>query len=107
VYHAVQEPFTEEELRVTLLAALLLPLRLAAVGPATKPTPVPSHVILNAMKWRKRDALAVCALHADATELLRIHEAIGVRSLACPFSLPTGPATVTARVAATSQLFQT
>lgn len=74
-----QEPFTPEERRTTLLAALLLPLRLAVLNAGTKKqTELASHIVLHAIKWKKRDAQAVVLLHSKAPELLSIYQALGV-----------------------------
>ncbi len=69
-----------EERRVALLSALLLPLRAAEISKDGKqPTPLTSYVVLDAIKWKRKDAEAVAALHAAAPELLRISQTLQAR----------------------------
>ena len=65
---------TAEARRLTLLAALTLPLR--ACRDDTLPTAkqrlsAPAHIILNALKWKRRDAECVAVLHEAAPKLLQ------------------------------------
>ena len=86
-----------EERRLALLSALLLPLRAAEISKAGKPpTPLTSYVVLDAIKWKRKDAEAVAALHAAAPELLRISQTLQARvsNHDSPCDLPS---TLTAR----------
>jgi len=68
------------ELRLALLAALLLPLR-DAQAPTKKKgasAPASAHIVREAIKWRTRDAEAVAEVHAAAMELLRLHARLRV-----------------------------
>ena len=63
-----------EARRLTLLAALTLPLR--ACRDDTPPTAkqrlsAPAHIILKALKWRRKDAECVAVLHEAAPKLLQ------------------------------------
>ena len=76
-----QEPFSPEERRLALLAALLLPLRAAQAPPARKKgsaLPASAHIVREALKWRTRDAEAVVDVHGAALELLRLHARLRV-----------------------------
>ena len=80
-FFAAQEPFSPEERRLALLAALLLPLRAAHAPPARKKgpaLPASSHIVREALKWRTRDAEAVIDVHGAALELLRLHTRLRV-----------------------------
>lgn len=72
-----QEPVSEEGRRLALLAALLLPLRAAEVEGGK--LSLPAHIILNAIKWKRKDAEAVATLHAAAPELLLISATLQAR----------------------------
>ena len=68
------EGMSAEARRLTLLAALMLPLR--ACRDDTPPSAkqrlsAPAHIILNALKWKRRDAECVAALHDAAPRLLQ------------------------------------
>ena len=76
-----QEPFSREERRLALLAALLLPLRGTHAPPTRKKgaaLPASSHIVREAIKWRTRDAEAVVEVHGAALELLRLHARLRV-----------------------------
>lgn len=81
MFFPTQEPFSREERRLALLAALLLPLRAAQAPPARKKgaaLPASSHIVREAIKWRTRDAEAVAEVHGAALELLRLHARLRV-----------------------------
>lgn len=63
-----------EAKRLTLLAALLLPLRKAKVnsGVKGKPQSMATHIIKDSLKWRGKDSENVDTLHAVAPRLLTI-----------------------------------
>lgn len=76
----MQEPWEAEEKRLTLLAALLLPLSACTVKTAKgKDAPLTAHIILESIKWKRRDAEDVAALHAAAPGLLQVHHALQAR----------------------------
>ena len=65
--------FSKEERRQALMAALLLPLRAVEVpmkGKGKKTEPLTSHILMNSIKWRSKDAQAVQACHQQADGLL-------------------------------------
>ena len=63
--------FSKEERRLTLMAAMLLPLR-AAKAPlkGSKTQPLTSHLLLHGIKWRTSDADCVEVAHREAGTLL-------------------------------------
>ena len=77
---AVQELQTAEVARLTLLAALLLPLRSCQVQDRKgKQHPVTAEVVGEGMKWPKKMASNTAALHAEAPGLLQTYKALQVR----------------------------
>ncbi|CAK0784472.1 hypothetical protein CVIRNUC_007676 [Coccomyxa viridis] len=65
---------TAEARRLTLLAALTLPLRACrddAPLSAKQRLSAPAHIILNALKWKRRDAECVAVLHEAVPKLLQ------------------------------------
>ncbi len=65
---------TAEARRLTLLAALTLPLRACrddAPSSAKQRLSAPAHIILNALKWKRRDAECVAVLHEAVPKLLQ------------------------------------
>lgn len=69
-----------DERRLALLAALLLPLRACEiVRDGKKPTALTDHIILESIKWKRKHAEAIVALHAAAPELLRITQSLQAR----------------------------
>ena len=75
------EKVSEEERRLTLLAALTLPLRACRDDSNPKPKQrlsAPSHIILNALKWKRKDEECVTALHAAAPQLLQCYHQLQV-----------------------------
>ena len=90
---ALQELQTAEVARLTLLAALLLPLRSCQVQDKKgKPHPVTAEVVGEGIKWPKKMASNTAALHAEAPGLLQTYKALQVRHHTCctaqPFSGP-------------------
>jgi hypothetical protein len=78
----MQEPWEAEEKRVALLAALLLPLAACTARTAKgKDAPLTAHVILESIKWKRKDAEGVAALHAAAPGLLQVHQSLQAHSL--------------------------
>lgn len=70
-----------EERRLTLLAALTLPLRACRDESNPKPKQrlsAPSHIILNAIKWKRKDEECVTALHAAGPQLLQCYHQLQV-----------------------------
>ncbi|EIE21369.1 hypothetical protein COCSUDRAFT_56588 [Coccomyxa subellipsoidea C-169] len=66
-----EEPMAVDERRLALLAAMLLPLRACeTTRDGSKPTMLTHHIVLESIKWKRKDAEAVSALHAAAAELL-------------------------------------
>ena len=64
---------TAEARRLTLLAALTLPLRACRddTSPSAKQRlSAPAHIVLNALKWKRKDAECVAVLHDTAPKLL-------------------------------------
>ena len=75
------EECSREERRLTLLAALALPLRACRDDSNPKPKQrlsAPSHIILNALKWKRKDEEYVTALHAMAPQLLQSYHQLQV-----------------------------
>lgn len=71
---APKEGLGPEELRLTLLAAALMPLRGMALRTAKgKDISLASHVMRESLKYRAKDADAVDALHASAPRLAAVH----------------------------------
>lgn len=65
---------------MTLLGALLLPLRAASVRlKGSKITPLASHIVRESIKWTNRDADGVAALHAEAPRVLHVSQRMQVR----------------------------
>ena len=65
---------TAEARRLTLLAALTLPLRACRddLPPSAKQRlSAPAHIILNALKWKRKDAECMAILHEAAPALLQ------------------------------------
>ena len=65
---------SEEDRRLTLLTALTLPLRDCRDDTPTSPKQrqsAPAHIILTALKWKRKDAESVALLHAAAPQLLQ------------------------------------
>ena len=90
---ALQELQTAEVARLTLLAALLLPLRSCQVQDKKgKQHPVTAEVVGEGIKWPKKMASNTAALHAEAPGLLQTYKALQVRQHTCcmahPFSGP-------------------
>eukprot|EP00891_Asterochloris_glomerata_P004494 jgi/Astpho2/4494/Aster-00094 len=72
-----QELQTAEVARLTLLAALLLPLRSCQVQDKKgKQHPVTAEVVGEGMKWPKKMASNTAALHAEAPGLLQTYKAL-------------------------------
>ena len=70
-----------EERRLTLLAVLTLPLRACRDDSNLKPKQrlsAPSYIILNALKWKRKDEECVTALHAAAPQLLQCYHQLQV-----------------------------
>jgi hypothetical protein len=66
--------------RLCLLAALLLPLAgCSCQGGKKKQAAASAHIVLESIKWKRKDAEAVAALHAAAPGLLRVHRALQVQ----------------------------
>ena len=81
---AMQPGWDAAERKAYLLAALLLPLRLARVPlKKGKTQPLASSLILNALKWGNQDAKAVEALHEHSQALLEAYPLVQ----ACGFLL--------------------
>lgn len=89
------EECSGEERRLTLLAALTLPLRACRDDSNPKPKQrlsAPSHIILNALKWKRKDEECVTALHAVAPQLLQCYHQLQVSySLPAPSCLRSTP----------------
>ncbi len=76
-----QEPMAVDERRLALLAAMLLPLRACEITrDGSKPTMLTHHIVLESIKWKRKDAEAVSALHAAAAELLHVSQLLQARS---------------------------
>jgi hypothetical protein len=76
----LQEPMAADERQLALMAALLLPLRACEiVRDGKKPTALTDHIILDSIKWKRKHAEAIAALHAAAPELLRITQSLQAR----------------------------
>ena len=74
-----QEALSPEEARLCLLAALLLPLAgCSCPGAKKRQVALTGHVVLESIKWRRKDAEAVASLHAAAPGLLRVHRGLQV-----------------------------
>lgn len=86
---ALQELQTAEVARLTLLAALLLPLRSCQVQDKKgKQHPVTAEVVGEGMKWPKKMASNTAALHAEAPGLLQTYKALQVRQHPCCMAFP-------------------
>lgn len=59
-------PACDDDRRVALLAAWLSPLRSVLAPSSPKPTPLPQHVLREALKLRGKDAEGVARLHASS-----------------------------------------
>ena len=69
-------------MRLALVAALLLPLAACTFpGAKRKQVALPAHILLEAIKWKRKDAEAVASLHAVAPGLLHVHHALQVASV--------------------------
>jgi hypothetical protein len=80
---------SEEDRRLFLLAALLLPLRQLSYTLKNKQQPASSHIIRESLKWRVKEVEGVAALHAHAVELAQVlHDVNGAGGpwgwLCCP-----------------------
>jgi hypothetical protein len=69
--HAVLQ-LSEEDRRLFLLAALLLPLRQLSYRFKNKQQPASSHIIREALKWRVKEVEGVAALHVHALDLAQV-----------------------------------
>lgn len=68
---------SEEERRLFLLAALLLPLRLLAYNvKANKQQPASAHIIRESLKWRVKEVEGVAALHTQAVDMARVYDRV-------------------------------
>ena len=77
--HALQEELSKEEVKIAMLAALLLPLRvLQGQGKKGKAVPIVPLVVGESMKWTKKYATFVQDLHEQAPELLTVSQALQV-----------------------------
>lgn len=76
----MQVQFSQEERCLTLLAALLLPLRSVSMplGKGSKASPLASWIIRESIKWTNRDADGVAALHAGIQTLLEVDRQLQV-----------------------------
>lgn len=75
----MQPGWDAAERKALLMAALLLPFRLAKVpGKKGKTQPLASWLILNALKWGTQDAKAVDTLHEQAQALLDAYPLVQV-----------------------------
>jgi hypothetical protein len=63
---------SEEDRRLFLLAALLLPLRQLSYAQKSKQQPASSHIIRESLRWRVKEVEGVAALHAHAVDLARV-----------------------------------
>ncbi|KAF6258483.1 hypothetical protein COO60DRAFT_1460658 [Scenedesmus sp. NREL 46B-D3] len=63
---------SEEERRLFLLAALLLPLRRLSCTLKNKQQPASSHIIRESLKWRVKEVEGVAALHAQVVDLAQV-----------------------------------
>ncbi len=75
------EQCSGEDRRLTLLAAHTLPLRACRDDSNPKPKQrlsAPSYIILNALKWKRKDEECVTALHAAAPQLLQCYHQLQV-----------------------------
>ena len=75
----MQVDMSKEEVKLTLLSALLLPLRaLESKGKKGKSLPVVPIVVGESMKWKKSYAALAADVHAQAPELLRVYQTLQV-----------------------------
>jgi hypothetical protein len=82
---------SEEDRRLFLLAALLLPLRQLSYAFKNKQQPASSHIIRESLKWRVKEVEGVAALHAHAVDLAQVlHDVRGAGEPAAPALLWTG-----------------
>lgn len=70
-YHACLQ-LSEEDRRLFLLAALLLPLRRLSYSLKNRQQAASSHIIRESLKWRVKEVEGVAALHAHAVDLTQV-----------------------------------
>uniref|UniRef100_A0A383VU74 tRNA nucleotidyltransferase/poly(A) polymerase RNA and SrmB- binding domain-containing protein n=1 Tax=Tetradesmus obliquus TaxID=3088 RepID=A0A383VU74_TETOB len=63
---------SEEDRRLFLLAALLLPLRRLSYSLKNRQQAASSHIIRESLKWRVKEVEGVAALHAHAVDLTQV-----------------------------------
>ncbi len=82
-----------EDRRLTLLAALTLPLRACKDDTPASPKQrqsAPTRIILTALKWKRRDAESVALLHAVAPQLLQCYHEMQASSGVCTLAALSG-----------------
>lgn len=73
-------PFSKEERKQALMAALLLPLKDTVALKGKKTQPLTSYLILQSIKWRNVDAECIQQIHTEGTNLLAAYEQLQVLS---------------------------
>lgn len=84
IYYIIyfQEEVSQEEVKIALLSALLLPLRaVQSKGKKGKTVPIVPLVIAESMKWPKKYATLVQDIQAQAPELLAVSQTLQVHML--------------------------